>query len=88
MGEYSAVGKKRGSFSWLWFEKKKVGAVVLTRSDVKPVFVSPGNQITLETAVRLVLAACKGYRLPEPIRKAHQLANRMRKKAAAPSILE
>ena len=80
VGEYAPVGKKRGSFSWLWFEGKKVGAVVRTRANVKPVFVSPGDKITLQTAVRLVLAACKNYRLPEPIRKAHQLANRIREK--------
>jgi deoxyribonuclease V len=80
VGEYSPVGKKSGSFSWLWFEGKKVGAVVRTRADVKPVFVSPGSKITLQTAVRLVFAACRGYRLPEPIRKAHQLANRIRGK--------
>ncbi len=77
VGEHRPVGRKRGSFSWLWFEGKKVGAVVRTRADVKPVFVSPGDQITIRTAVRLVLAACKGYRLPEPIRRAHQLANRI-----------
>lgn len=88
VGEYGPVGKKRGSFSWLWFEGKKVGAALRTRADVKPVFVSPGNEITLQTAVRLVLAACKRYRLPEPIRKAHQLANRMRKKETALPILE
>jgi deoxyribonuclease V len=80
VGEYSPVGRKRGSFSWLWFQRKKVGAAVRTRADVKPVFVSPGDKITIRTAARLVVAACKGYRLPEPIRKAHQLANRMRKK--------
>jgi deoxyribonuclease V len=80
VGEYSPVGKKRRSFSWLWFEGKKVGAVVRTRADVKPVFVSPGDKITIQTAVRLVLAACRGYRIPEPIRKAHQLANRIREK--------
>jgi deoxyribonuclease V len=75
VGEYERVGRKRGSFSWLWFEGKKVGAAVRTRADVKPVFVSPGDQITIRTAIRLVLTACKGYRLPEPIRRAHQLAN-------------
>jgi deoxyribonuclease V len=77
VGEYRPVGRKRGSFSWLWFEGKKVGAAVRTRTGAKPVFVSPGDQITIRTAVRLVLAACKGYRLPEPIRRAHQLANRV-----------
>jgi deoxyribonuclease V len=79
VGEYKPPGTNRGSFSWLWFEGRKVGAVVRTRTDVKPVFVSPGDRIATRTAVRLVLAACKGYRLPEPIRRAHQLANRMRR---------
>ena len=88
VGEYSPVGKKRGSLSWLWFEGKKVGAAARTRADVKLVFVSPGDKITIQTAVRLVLAACKGYRLPEPIRKAHELANRMRKKETALPTLE
>jgi deoxyribonuclease V len=72
------VGKKRGSFSWLWLEGKKVGAAVRTRAGVKPVFVSCGDKITIQTAVRLVLASCRGYRLSEPVRRAHQLANRMR----------
>jgi deoxyribonuclease V len=82
VGEYEPVGRSRGSFSWLWFEGRKVGAAVRTRSDVKPVFVSPGDKITTQTAVRLVLAACRGFRLPEPIRRAHQLANHMREQGS------
>jgi deoxyribonuclease V len=77
VGKYEPPGRSRGCFSWLWFEGRKIGAVVRTRAEVKPVFVSPGDKITTRMAVRLVLAACKGYRLPEPIRRAHQLANRM-----------
>jgi deoxyribonuclease V len=88
VGEHGSVGRRRGSYSWLRFEGKRVGAVVRTRADVKPVFVSAGNEITIQTAVRLVLAACKGYRLPEPIRKAHQLANRIRRKETALSTPE
>jgi deoxyribonuclease V len=80
VGEYKRVGKTRGSFSTLWFRGRKVGAVVRTRSNVKPLFVSPGNKITTQTAVRLVLAVCQGYRLPEPIRRAHQLANRSKQR--------
>ncbi len=80
VGDYRPVGRKRGAFSWLCFEGKKVGAVVRTRANVRPVFVSPGDKVTNRTAVRLVLAACKAYRIPEPIRRAHQLANRMREK--------
>ncbi len=78
VGEYQPVEKRRGAFTSLWYEGKKVGAVVRTRAGVKPVFVSPGHKITIATAVRLVLASCKGYRIPEPIRMAHQFANRLR----------
>jgi deoxyribonuclease V len=78
LGEYKQVGTSFGSFSWLTCAGRNVGAVVRTRAAVKPLFVSPGDRITIRTAVRLVLAACRGYRVPEPIRIAHQLANRSR----------
>ena len=78
VGDHDPVARSRGSFSWLLLEGRKVGAVVRTRADVKPVFVSPGDKISLRTAVRLVLTTCGSYRLPEPIRRAHQLSNRSR----------
>ena len=49
-----------------------------TRARVKPVFVSAGHRIGLPAAVRWVLATGGGYRLPEPTRQAHLLANRLR----------
>jgi deoxyribonuclease V len=78
VGEHRPVERRRGSFSRLCFEGRMVGAAVRTRTDVKPIYVSPGDQISIRSAVRLALAACKGYRIPEPIRRAHQLANRLR----------
>lgn len=78
VGDYREVAREKGCLSWLEFEGKKVGAVVRTRTNVKPVFVSPGHRMSLRTAMRLVLSTCQGYRLPEPIRLAHQLANRVR----------
>ncbi len=52
-----------------------VGALLRTRTGVKPVYVSIGHQVDLETAVDYVMACCAGYRLPEPIRWAHRLAS-------------
>ncbi|MHC4136075.1 MAG: deoxyribonuclease V [Planctomycetota bacterium] len=78
VGEHAAPGRKVGDQTPLVHEGRRVGAVVRTRAGVKPVFVSPGHRIGLAAAVRWVLATGAGYRLPEPTRQAHLLANRLR----------
>ena len=62
----------RGSFEWICQEGNKVGAVLRTKEKVKPLFVSPGHRIDLMTSIQLILDSCRGFRLPEPLRKAHQ----------------
>jgi deoxyribonuclease V len=52
---------------------------VRTREKVSPVYVSVGNRIDLDSSVELVLACCSRYRLPEPTRRAHNAANRLRR---------
>ena len=56
-----------------------VGAVVRTRPNKRCVYVSIGNKITLEDAINLVLKVSK-YRIPEPLRLAHNLLQKARKK--------
>jgi len=58
-----------------------IGAVVRTRTGVKPVFVSVGNKCMLEDAIRITLSCTTKYRLPEPTRLAHQLVSKLRLKA-------
>ena len=73
------VGEEKGSAVDLVDRGEVVGKVVRTRERVSPVYVSVGNGIDLGSAVELVLACCTKYRLPEPIRQAHNAANRLRR---------
>ncbi len=57
-------------------QQRQVGGCLRTREDVKPLFVSPGNQIDIADALRIVLA-CSRTRIPEPLRLAHRLASQI-----------
>jgi len=72
VGEYEEPKKERGSFSYLYYRGKIVGAVLRTKTGVKPIFVSPGHLIDIESSIEVVLKATNQYRIPEPLRKAHQ----------------
>lgn len=78
VGEYHDPGPERGDWSPLRLQRERVGAVLRTRSGVKPIFVSPGHRIGVRQAVRWVLA-CSRFRIPEPIRLAEQLVNRLKR---------
>lgn len=79
IGAYNDVGEEVGCHSQLTVEGKTVGVVLRTRKNVKPVFISPGHKIDLATSINLVLKSCRGYKLPEPTRQAHNLVNKKRK---------
>jgi deoxyribonuclease V len=79
VGEYQEPGKLRGCQSPLTYKDDIVGAVVRTKDNVKPVFVSPGHKVDVDTAVKVVLETCRGYRLPEPTRIAHLLSQKAKK---------
>ena len=79
VGEHDPVPTEKGAMVPLIFNGKEVGKVVRTRRHVKPVFVSPGHLMDMDTAAEVVLACCPRYRLPEPTRYAHRLVNRIRR---------
>ncbi len=54
--------------------QRVIGALLRTRLDAQPIYVSPGHLIDLERSMQFVLACCQGYRMPEPIRFAHKQA--------------
>ena len=71
VGDFKEPKQARGSMRTLSVRKKKVGVVLRTKDWTKPLFVSPGHRITIETAAKVVLDTGRGYRLPEPTRLAH-----------------
>lgn len=78
VGEYDEPGEEVGDYSSLIYQGKIVGVVLRTRKKTKPVFVSPGFKISLETALKVVTACLTGYRIPEPVRRAHILSSQYR----------
>ncbi len=74
LGQHDEPGPERGNFTFLTDRGEIIGAVVRTRSNVKPVFVSIGHQINLKDSIQFVLSCCRGYRLPETTRQADRLS--------------
>lgn len=79
VGTHGPLGEERGSTAELVHRGKVVGMAVRTRSGVKPVYVSPGHRMDLETAVEVVLRVSPRFREPETTRHAHRLVNELRR---------
>lgn len=75
VGKFENLGEARGSTAPMIYRKEEVGAAVRTRDKVQPVYVSVGHRISLETAIKYVLACAPKYRLPETTRLADKLAS-------------
>jgi deoxyribonuclease V len=78
IGTFEEPPLEKGSYSPLKDGNEIIGAVVRTRTNVEPVFVSVGNKCTLEDTIKITLACTTKYRIPEPTRLAHQLVSRLK----------
>lgn len=78
-GRYQEPDTAPGSASPLTDKGEVIGRVVRSKARSNPLFISPGHLIDLASSVRVVLDACKGYRLPETTRQAHEYVNALRR---------
>ncbi len=79
IGEFKEPKQKRGAMRTLSLHRKKIGVVLRTKDNTKPLFVSPGHRVSVETAAEWVLRTGNDYRLPEPTRLAHLEAGRAKR---------
>ncbi len=73
-GSHEAPGIEPGSYTEVADRGEIIGAALRTKLGVKPVYVSIGHKVDLQTAIHWVMNCCRGYRLPEPTRLAHLAA--------------
>ena len=75
IGKHETLGQEKGSCQPLLDKGEIIGAVLRSRTGVKPLYISIGHRISLSTALDYVLRCTPKYRLPETTRIADRLAS-------------
>ncbi len=75
IGHHGDVSPEKGAWTPLIEQNETIGVVLRTRSQVKPLYISVGHRISLETSIKLVRQCTTQYRLPETTRIADKLAS-------------
>ena len=70
IGTFGKLASNAGSTAPLKDGDEQIGVVLRTQKGIRPVFVSVGHRVDLASSVKLVLACCTRYRIPEPTRQA------------------
>jgi len=79
IGNHKELPDEVGAYVPLEIGDEQLGYVLRTRIGVKPLYVSPGHKIDRDDSREIVISTTRGYRLPEPLRVAHILVNKMRR---------
>jgi deoxyribonuclease V len=73
-GYYTEPGMNKGDQSPLTYRNEKIGTVLRSKNNVKPLFISPGHRVDQDTAIEITMHCLTKYRLPEPTRIADKLS--------------
>ncbi len=74
VGKYTEPAPAKGSITPLIYKDELIANVIRTKDKVKPVFVSPGHLMDLESATEIAMACSIKHKLPEPTRLADHYA--------------
>jgi deoxyribonuclease V len=79
VGEHEEPGVRAGATTPLMLDGERVGMVLRTREHVKPIYVTTGHRVGLESAVTLVKQCLDGFRIPKPTREADRYVRQLRR---------
>ncbi|KAA0989815.1 deoxyribonuclease V [Dyadobacter aurulentus] len=77
-GMYQDPDENRGANTPVIYRGEKIGFALRSKDKVKPVFISPGHNMSFEDSMNITLKCLRKHRLPEPTRKAHEYVNLFR----------
>ena len=86
VGMHGTLGQTAGSETVIYDRHETIGVALRTRDRIKPVYISAGNLLNLDDALRITRQCIGKHRLPEPTRQAHLLVNQLRKGEAEAGI--
>jgi deoxyribonuclease V len=78
VGEFDEPAARAGATAPLILNGERVGMVLRTRENVKPIFVTQGHRVSLPSAVHLVRQCLDGFRIPKPTRQADHYVRELR----------
>ncbi len=84
-GKVIGTLEKAGQWLPLSLDGRSVGAASIPAPGLRPIYVSPGHLVSLESSVEIVLGLLRGKRFPEPLAAAHALAVSAKKSWRRPS---
>lgn len=86
-GNYEEPDSEKGSFNYIEEDGERIGMVLRSRTNVNPIFISPGHKVSFKDTREIVMQCLTKYKLPETTRKAHDLVNRLRRGEVEPGYV-
>jgi len=74
IGTHAPLSSEKGASTPILYHDEVLGVALRTRENVKPLYISVGHKLDLDSAIAITLACVGKYRQPEPIRQAHNTA--------------
>jgi deoxyribonuclease V len=80
VGVPSEPGTRAGSWAPLTHDGEMIAAVLRTREGTKPVYVSQGHRVALQSAIRFARAVRDEFRIPRPTREADRFVGEIKRR--------
>lgn len=77
-GKYEEPGEQIFAQSPMYDKGELIGIALRSKKKCNPIYISPGNLISMEQSIEVIKNCIRGYRIPEPTRQAHLLVNKIR----------
>ena len=79
VGDYKEPANVFGDYRPVFVDGELRGFALRSKKNARPIFISPGNNITPHSALKLTLLCLDGYKVPKPTRLAHNYLQQYRK---------